>query len=324
MAKLRFLPPNARSWEPRGVLAGAYRGSDVEDRETLTHAVWLDDQGNMIGSKSVCRRIDDGHLVDAYGMRGDEEVTCPVCRERIERSGLPRGSSIGARDRARRRSRDPQSGRSKPIQITRWRGKWRVLVEADAAKRFGARGSRVRDWKPGATIAVSRVDGKLDLVPEGLPAAFTLEEAKDIAHKVGRYMLGFGDFVDAYTNVVRDAPAHSRDRRDPPKPGEFERHARAPLQKVFVFAKNGDVIVVFPGVRNRRGETMVYRESGATYEYDALGHYVRDRAWERVGPDHRSVGEANRLLNHLIDDHGWRIAAQVPRERDRRYTRRHA
>lgn len=217
----RFVPVDARSWDPRDVLAGAYRGRKFEGEETfLVHAVWmdaLDTDGDAIGKKTICRRIDIDNLVGP-GESYRHRVTCPICRERVERSGLP--ETLLAPERDRRRAR----------------------------------------------------------------------------------------------------PSHAR-RRDPAKPGEFERHARAPVQRVFVFAKDGDIIVVFPGVQNRRGATMVYRESGPTYEHDALGHYVRDRSWERVGPDHRDASEANRLLHHLIDDHGWRIAAQPP-GRDARYRRR--
>jgi hypothetical protein len=122
-------PPGARAWEPRSVLAGAYRGKEVEDRPLLTHAVWLDESHEELGEKSVCRRIDIGRLVDPYGMQGDEPVTCPICRERVESSGLPRAKPIRERDprRARRgrrmrrrlRSRDPQRAKYLPLGAKR-------------------------------------------------------------------------------------------------------------------------------------------------------------------------------------------------------------
>lgn len=65
-----------RPYEVRGVLAGAYRGKDVEDRVLLRHALLPDEE------KTLCRRVLEERLCD---VDEPEEPTCAVCLERLER-----------------------------------------------------------------------------------------------------------------------------------------------------------------------------------------------------------------------------------------------
>lgn len=208
----RFVPTEARSWDPRDVLAGAYRGRKFEGEETfLVHAVWmdsLDTDGDVIGTKTVCRRIHVDNLVGP-GESHRHPVTCPICRERIERSGLPETLLAPERDRRRMRR----------------------------------------------TYGSSR-------------------------------------------------------RRDPPAPGEFERNAKRPVQPVVIYVKGDDLVVVFLLAKNRDGKNMVYRErSGRSFVY-AEDVFTRRNGWRRVRSDDPEAREANRVLHHLIDDHGWRISAR--------------
>jgi len=85
--------PNGRRWKPvpghtyvtLGVLAGAYRGQDLDDRSMLTHLVEIAD-GRWVGDKTVCRRVpldsvvDEGSVADGEGLAF--APTCPICLER--------------------------------------------------------------------------------------------------------------------------------------------------------------------------------------------------------------------------------------------------
>ena len=69
-------------YETRGVLAGAYRGKNVEERALRTHLVGLDGCGNEV--RVVCGQNVD-HIVDTYGHTEEELVappTCPKCLTR--------------------------------------------------------------------------------------------------------------------------------------------------------------------------------------------------------------------------------------------------
>jgi len=75
----------------RGVLAGAYRGRDLGERELRTHVV------RDGAARSLCGRIEDEHLVDRCGADpAGSWPTCPLCSERLSRmtakaikNGLP-------------------------------------------------------------------------------------------------------------------------------------------------------------------------------------------------------------------------------------------
>ena len=72
---------NSKRYETRGVLAGAYRGKDIEARALLTH-LYFPETG-----RSGCRQPGD-RLVDEYGHTARElasRPTCPVCAKRWDR-----------------------------------------------------------------------------------------------------------------------------------------------------------------------------------------------------------------------------------------------
>lgn len=86
----------------------------------------------------------------------------------------------------------------KPIEIVACDGGYSVRVNAGAAINYGYRG------KKQVSGTVTRMpNGKLDIVWGAEPAIVDAERAKSLAHTIGRYKLGFGDLVFAYT----DAPA---------------------------------------------------------------------------------------------------------------------
>ncbi len=75
--------------ETRGVLAGAYRGADLEERSLLTHSVICEGDRDI---RTLCSQPVD-HVVDSYGYSEEEKAqapTCPTCRprwEKLSRSG---------------------------------------------------------------------------------------------------------------------------------------------------------------------------------------------------------------------------------------------
>jgi hypothetical protein len=72
------MPPPAEFVATRGVLAGAYRGKDIEARALLHHAV------DTRTETSLCKRIGPESICDEP-LGGPELVTCPLCRERDPR-----------------------------------------------------------------------------------------------------------------------------------------------------------------------------------------------------------------------------------------------
>lgn len=50
--------------------------------------------------------------------------------------------------------------------------------------------------------AVCKLGGKLEVSTTGKPATFGRERAWSLAHTIGRYKLGLGDFVTGYTDSV--------------------------------------------------------------------------------------------------------------------------
>lgn len=90
---------NGRRWKPvlghayvtLGVLAGAYRGRDLDYRSTLTHLVevsdgWRSPPWRWVGDKTVCRRVPLDSVVDEGSAGSGEGLafapTCPICLER--------------------------------------------------------------------------------------------------------------------------------------------------------------------------------------------------------------------------------------------------
>lgn len=78
-----------------------------------------------------------------------------------------------------------------------------VFLNMPAARSYGGRGPRMKMYPSDAIVPVVKSGTGLDLVPDGTPAKFTKKEADSLAHNIGRYMLGFGDFVSSYTEEIR-------------------------------------------------------------------------------------------------------------------------
>lgn len=84
----------------------------------------------------------------------------------------------------------------KPIEIRAADGGYTVHVDSNAAKAYGARSKRGKVCHGAVTRLAS---GGLDIVADATPAIVSADEAKSLAHLIGRYKLGFGDMVFAYT-----------------------------------------------------------------------------------------------------------------------------
>lgn len=114
---------------------------------------------------------------------------------------------------------------SKPLHLRKSGRNWHVFVDVDAARRFAPR--RVHSkidarWPQGGLVAVSRSPtGGLDF--GGAPASFSKGDAEHVAHRIGRYMLELGDFVDTYTLVERDAKRSQHDHRSRTKSRRYPR-----------------------------------------------------------------------------------------------------
>lgn len=71
-----------------GVLAGAYKGADISDRTLLLHAVSESavtvGRITRAGGEALCNRKIN--LADFYSWEPAERVTCPKCREIMERA----------------------------------------------------------------------------------------------------------------------------------------------------------------------------------------------------------------------------------------------
>lgn len=92
----------------------------------------------------------------------------------------------------------------KPIVLKKSGSKWELYLNMPAALAYGARGPRMEKYPHDAMVPLSKTGPKtIDFVPGGRPTKFSKGEADSYAHRVGRYMLGFGDFVSTYTEEVR-------------------------------------------------------------------------------------------------------------------------
>lgn len=75
-----------------GVLAGAYMGRGRRgggkqiERVMHTHAVLVDEEGNWLEEKTVCRRVGAESVCDVIEAAGTLP-TCPTCLERVQRRG---------------------------------------------------------------------------------------------------------------------------------------------------------------------------------------------------------------------------------------------
>jgi hypothetical protein len=87
-----------------------------------------------------------------------------------------------------------------PIILRKVGSKWTVHVNMPGVVAYGGKGPRMKMYPLTAVVPVVKTSKTgVDLVPGGEPGKFTKEEAKYLAHKIGVYMFGFGDFVYAYT-----------------------------------------------------------------------------------------------------------------------------
>lgn len=93
-----------------------------------------------------------------------------------------------------------------PLILQRHGSRWEVYLDTAAARRRVGRYKKVArlDALPKeAIVPVVRTGSHaIDLVPGGRAHRFdSRDEAEGVAHKIGRYMLGLGDFVHAYSEV---------------------------------------------------------------------------------------------------------------------------
>lgn len=84
----RWKPDPGATYVTLGVIAGAYRGKDLDDRSLLTHLIEVKGD-HWVGEKSVCRRVPLDNIVDEGSARDAKELaespTCPLCRERYQK-----------------------------------------------------------------------------------------------------------------------------------------------------------------------------------------------------------------------------------------------
>jgi hypothetical protein len=89
---------------------------------------------------------------------------------------------------------------SKPITIVAVEGGFTVSVSAERAKAYGAK----RRKRPvNGNVAVGSDGAGLQIVPGLEPLIYDREGALSVAHQIGRYLLGFGDLVFAYTDAPK-------------------------------------------------------------------------------------------------------------------------
>jgi hypothetical protein len=86
---------------------------------------------------------------------------------------------------------------SKPITIHAVTGGFTVEVSDTRSKAYGAKSRKVR---PDGFLC-REASGQLSIGRLRAPTVFDREQAVSLAHQVGRYTLGFGDFVAAYTDA---------------------------------------------------------------------------------------------------------------------------
>lgn len=116
----------------------------------------------------------------------------------------------------------------KPVILKQVGSKWEVFIDVAAARHFGARTPRVKKYiEEGlgdAVIPIEKVGPKqVQPVPGGKPHRFTKSDAKFLAHQIGHYMLGLGDFVYTYVEERRQ----ERPERDVRRGSQARSHRRA-------------------------------------------------------------------------------------------------
>jgi len=117
-----------------------------------------------------------------------------------------RRKNVGTRVSLNRAGLGPTPG-LKPLVVRKVGSRWEVYLNMPGALAYGAKGPRMKMYPHGAMVPVARdvrpdAPKGVDLTPGGPPAKFKKGDADHLAHMIGRYMLGFGDLVSAYTSYV--------------------------------------------------------------------------------------------------------------------------
>ncbi len=151
------LPSGTVAYDVRDVLAGAYRGKDLGERTLLSHALYVDANGDETKPSTACGRVKSERLVDVHGMRAGSPITCEECAVRVARAGLPRWGLVV--DPLREKARNPRGTltnmgalteiqgrdlRTKRARVLRWPvSKAPTLAYDDAPRLFVVYGGRV-------------------------------------------------------------------------------------------------------------------------------------------------------------------------------------
>jgi hypothetical protein len=81
------------TFEAAEVLAGAYRGKDIEERALLIHTVEVE---NWSIVRVLCRSVKLENLITDAG-DVNREPTCPKCKERFDRIRAKMAKTGGAK-----------------------------------------------------------------------------------------------------------------------------------------------------------------------------------------------------------------------------------
>jgi hypothetical protein len=93
--------------------------------------------------------------------------------------------------------------RRKPLVLKKTGSKWEVWLDVQAAHAYSKKAERrLKDFPKDAAVPVTRLGKSVKLDLHGKPGKFTKEDARHVAHQIGRYMLDLGDMVFAYTEEV--------------------------------------------------------------------------------------------------------------------------
>lgn len=113
------------------------------------------------------------------------------------------------------------------------------------------------------------------------------------------------------TYVFRKTKDGSRDhgrarrlRRDPPEPGEYERHQKMPMQRVVFRMVFGQVVALFPNLRKGKADDrrMSYTMRGGKNWVTRDDMTALMRSARKTTP-----AEEKPVLNHLVFEHGYPI-----------------
>lgn len=129
----------------------------------------------------------------------------------------------------------------KPILLVQDGRTWAVHVRLGAVLPRRAKKAFPRFSPDDTLILVKTPDGKLDFVRSGeggKAAKFSKEDAKHLAHKIGRYKLDLGDMVFAYTE---ERPDRSGGRENEPSRDARRGRSRRDAPSAYVYKVDGPV-----------------------------------------------------------------------------------